>query len=141
MLPNKFDYIFVISHSLTVVMHFRFFCNNYKSNISTKLIYHLNSRSEVHGKHKSPTMASLISGSMPAHSCVHFEHDMQQTHLSPLAEFKKVSRQKIHSSSSSSFVSLLPFFPHTFLCVADIFSANMLFVIFYVYSSILQVVF
>jgi len=117
MLPNKFDFIFVISHFLTVVMHFRFFCNNYESNISTKLIYHLNSRSEVHRKHKSPTMSSLISGSMPAHSsCVHFEHNMQQTHLSPLAEFKKVSRQKIHSSSSSSFVFLLPFFPYFFMC-------------------------
>ena len=101
----SFVYLFVIPHSLTVVMHFKYFCNNYISNIKAKLVYHLNSRSEINRKHKSHVMSSLISGSTPAQSsCVHFEHDIQQIHVSPLAEIRKVSRQKIHSSSSSSFV-------------------------------------
>lgn len=37
------------------------------------------------------------------HSCAHSEHDTQWIHLSLLAEFRKVSLQKIQSVSSSSF--------------------------------------
>lgn len=138
MQPNKFDYIFVLPHSLTVVMHFRFFCNNYRSNIKAKLVYHLNSRSEVNGKQKSRVMSSLISGSTPTQSsCFNFEHDMQQIHMSPLAEIRKISRQKIHSSSSSSFFFSLLFVS----CIFDVLWIFSLWTCFLLYFMVILVFF
>lgn len=66
--------------------------------------------------------SSPFSGSTPAHfSCAHFENDVQRNRLSTLAEFRKLSWQKIHTASSSTFVFSLLFGSYSFT-LSQIFS-------------------
>jgi len=78
-------------------------------------IFYLKQASELQKELQSHMKSSPFSGSTPAHfSCAHFENDVQRNRLSTLAEFRKLSWQKIHTASSSTFVFSLLFGSYSF---------------------------